>query len=222
MTLGRRQEIGLDGCISRSWQTFLEAVLDAAYERLSRIERNQRGDTLASFQEGSGSPDKYRKYYDGENQVFKSETGELTLMSDAGILQINAPKVQGVVGFIKDREFDFPLFTAKVSNTHASVLVISRDNKPLAESKHFYLAVVGPSKMTGQQFNHSRTALKKLGSLPVLQQVINGTVEFKNRTKKSKMQVLPLAPNGSAGKPMALKKSKNGLVLDLGKGRTFV
>lgn len=76
--------------------------------------------------------------------------------------------------------------------------------------------------MTGQQFNHSRTALKKLGSLPVLQQVINGTVVFKNRTKKSKMQVLPLAPNGGAGKPIALKKSDDGLVFDLGKGRTFV
>ncbi len=173
-------------------------------------------------QDAQGSPDDFRKYYDEKNCVFRSETGELIYNGEKGVLEIRAPRVQGVVGFIKGQEFDFPLFSTKVGNTHAAVLAVSRDNKPLTESKHFYLAVVGPSKMTGQQFNHSRTALKRLGSLPVLQQVINGTVVFKNRTKKSKMQVLPLAPDGSAGKPMALAESEDELVLDLGKGRTFV
>lgn len=172
--------------------------------------------------QGSGSLTAYRKYYDEENQIFRSETGELILDSKSGVLQMNALKVQGALGFIKEKQLDFPLFSVSIKNTHASVIAVSADGKPLTESKHYYLVVAGPSKMTGQQFKPSRAALKTLGGMPVLQQVIEGSLVFKNRTGASKLKVVPLMPNGSAGAPMALTASDKGMELDLGKGRSYV
>lgn len=171
---------------------------------------------------GVSNPENYKKYFDEKKQIIKSETGELILNADEGVMEINAPKVQGVVGFIKNKKYDFPLFEIMVQNTHATVMAVSKDDKPLTESKHFYLVAVASSKMTGQEFKPSRTALKTLGSLPVLQQVVNGSVVFKNRKKRNKIKVIPLSPTGKAGKALSMKKIENGMAIDLSKEKTFV
>lgn len=174
------------------------------------------GDTAA------GDIAAFQKYYDKENEIFKSETGQLLFDGKQGILQINAPKVQGTVGFIGGKTFEFPLFQLAVKNSHAAIFAVSRDNKPLVKSKRFYLIASGPSKMTEQKFNVSRTALRELGRLPVLLQVINGTIVFKNSAAKSKMKIIPLTPAGQSGEPVPYTDSEKGAVFDLAKGRTLV
>ncbi|MBX9850738.1 MAG: glycoside hydrolase family 5 protein, partial [Cytophagaceae bacterium] len=166
--------------------------------------------------EKADDPSKYANFYSAENKIIKSETGELMLDSKEGVMQINTAKVQGAMGNLKDKTIELPFLKIKVNNSWASVIVVSKDGKPLAESKNYYLIVVGPTKMTNQKYNDSRLGLVDIGELPVLAQVVNGDVTF---TKDiSKAQIIPLYVDGTKGK--ALKSA--GQTFNLTSGRTFV
>jgi hypothetical protein len=178
--------------------------------------------TAKSFSgKSSGNIEEFRKYFDEKNNIIRSETGELTIDGNTGILQINSPRVQGVTGFIGDRKFDFPSFACSLSNTHASIYLVSADGKELGKSKRMFLVTTGPVKMSSQKYNSSRTALIDEGKLPALAQVLKGNITFKNKTA-SGFKVVPLSLSGSKGTAMELFNSGAGKVMDLSKGRTLV
>jgi hypothetical protein len=82
--------------------------------------------------------------------------------------------------------------------------------------------VAGPVKMTDQKYNVSRSALENPGKLPVLAQVIKGTISFANASQV-KASVIPLAVSGAKGKPIELTKDNSGkFVFTTDVGRTLV
>ncbi|HEX2955516.1 MAG TPA: carbohydrate binding domain-containing protein [Chitinispirillaceae bacterium] len=170
----------------------------------------------------AGKPEQYKKYVDEANGIMKSETGELTLDSKKGIQTINTSQVQGVSGFIGNEQISLPAFSCKVSNTSASVYAVAKSKEPLEKSSSFYLVVAGPVKMTDQKYNPSRSALEEPGKMPVLAQVIKGTISFANASLP-KATVTPLAVSGIKGTPIALKKDSSGkFVFNTDVGRTLV
>ncbi len=169
--------------------------------------------------EKGGVVGKYKRFFDRYNSIVRSETGELTLDGNVGVLEINSDKVQGVCGFIGGRKYSLPKLDVDVKNSHSSVIAVSKDGKPLFESKEYYLVVTGPTKLSNQRMNRSRTVLKKLGDLPLLAQVINGTVTLKST---SKIVVTPLNPDGSDMDKMSVTNNGNAYSIDLSKGRSFV
>ncbi len=162
---------------------------------------------VKSFEKGKTEiPKKLAKRYDKKAGVVKSETGEISYNTKKGTLSLNAPRVQGAFGFIGSKKFDFPAFSFEVQNTHAAILAVSATTKPLVKSKRIYIAVVGPSKMTSQQYNPSRTSLLNPGTLPVLAQVIEGTVKVKG--KPSKVSIYPKQADGQRGRAVKAKGEK--------------
>jgi hypothetical protein len=162
---------------------------------------------------------KYASYYDAKENTVRSETGELICNSKKGYLEIKAPRVQGIIGALNTKEFELPVMKIKVSNSWASVIAVSKDGKPLVDSKDFYLVVTGPTKMTDQVYNDPRSALKSSGHLPLLAQVIKGEILLKN---KGKLQIIPLNISGLKGKALPLSAKEGGWSFDLASGRTFV
>jgi hypothetical protein len=170
----------------------------------------------------SGKPEQYKKYFDEASGIMKSETGELTLDSKKGIQTINTPLVQGVSGFIGNEQITLPAFSCKVSNTSASVYAVAKSKEPLEKSSSFYLVVAGPVKMTDQKYNASRSALEGPGKLPVLAQVIKGTISFAN-SLQTNATITPLAVSGVKGKPIELTKDSSGkFVFTTETGRSLV
>ncbi|MFP4015300.1 MAG: hypothetical protein ACLFVQ_14530 [Chitinispirillaceae bacterium] len=164
----------------------------------------------------------YEKYFDRDSGVIKSETGELLYNTKTGYFRIDAPRVQGAAGFVGGRALDFPLFSFKLDNTHASLFAVSRDGKDLVGSKHFYLVVIPPAKMKGQVYDGARNLLKDPGSDEVLVQVVNGSLSFKKLPGK-KVEVFPLSLDGTRGKQLKIKKAKGTAgEIDLSKGRALV
>jgi len=166
----------------------------------------------------------YDKYYDRANGVITSETGELAINEKLGYMRIDAPRVQGVSGFVGGRgdKYDFAAFRCELSNKHASVFAVSADGANLVSSKHFYIVAVGPAKMSGQRYNATRGKLENAGDGDVLTQVLNGKITFK-KAGGNKLQVFPLDVDGARGKAMEVKAVKGALgELDLSKGRTLV
>jgi hypothetical protein len=176
-----------------------------------------------NFDGGSrGDVEHYARYYDRSTGVIRSETGELSIDGNVGYMTVDAPRVQGMSGFIGGKSFDFPAFSAQVSNRHASIFAVSADGADLTSSKRFYLIATGPAKMQGQVYDPARNLLENAGEGDVLVQVINGRITFK-RAGGRRIQVFPLDPEGRRGRAMKLRRTKGTLgTLELDRGRTLV
>lgn len=90
-------------------------------------------------------------YIDGERNTVRSTTGEVQLDYGRGVCTVDAPKAQGVSGFLKDAGGVFEMGTVKVEsgNAYASVSVVAMDDRPLAESGRILVQVGTVSRLTG-------------------------------------------------------------------------
>ncbi|MBN1601840.1 MAG: hypothetical protein JW915_09535 [Chitinispirillaceae bacterium] len=196
-----------------NYSDFLEKYSYLPY--VTRVQKTFSG-------KASGKPEQYKKYYDEKNAIMTSETGELMLDAKKGILKINTQRVQGASGFIANEKITLPAFSCNLANSNASVYAVAKSSETLAKSPSFFLVVAGPVKMSGQRYNASRSALEDPGKLPVLAQVIKGTISFTNKSYP-KATVTPLSVSGSKGKPISLKKDSSGnFVFNPEDGRTLV
>jgi hypothetical protein len=99
---------------------------------------------------------------DRKNQTVRSVTGELMLDYGKGISVLNAPKAQGVTGFLKAAGGKFSTRNLQItsSNEYASLLVVSLDKLPLNASKRVLVQVGTTMRPTGWQ---EKPATRKIG-----------------------------------------------------------
>jgi len=223
----------LRGDVKTAPNAVVEGVLEERYGDLPNysdtLENNYHLPFITrvakSFDRGSSANvGHYAKHYDRANGVITSETGELAINEKLGYMRIDAPRVQGVSGFVGGRgdKYDFAAFRCELSNKHAAIFAVSADGANLTSSKRFYIVAVGPAKMSGQRYNATRGKLENAGEGEVLTQVLEGKITFK-KVGGNKLQVFPLDVDGARGKATELKAVKGALgELDLSKGRTMV
>lgn len=92
-------------------------------------------------------------YVDMQAQTIKSETGEIRLNYGKGICVVNAPKAQGVTGFLSKADGPIRLsdVTINSGNPYATVLVVSMDGRSLKLSKKILVQVGTASRPMGWQ-----------------------------------------------------------------------
>ena len=85
-----------------------------------------------------------------DKRLIRSATGELTLDYGRGLCLLNAPKAQGVTGFLKKtKTFTLDDVTIRSGNDYATVLVVSMDGKPLKTSGMILVQVGTTERPTG-------------------------------------------------------------------------
>jgi hypothetical protein len=89
-------------------------------------------------------------YIDRAAKRVRSVTGELMLDYGTGLCTVNAPKAQGVTGFLKKAGGTFALadVTIRSENDYATVTVVPLDDKPIAASERL-LVQVGTTERLG-------------------------------------------------------------------------
>lgn len=103
---------------------------------------------------GSKKPSKiskYSKYLNGKQGTIQSNTEELIWNYSKGICTMNAPKAQGVTGFLKKAGGEFKLNDVSIQsdNEYAAISVVSMDGKPLKESAKILIQVGTTARLTG-------------------------------------------------------------------------
>jgi len=90
-------------------------------------------------------------YIDRKRKLVKSITGQIALDYGTGLCTIDAPKAQGVTGFLKKAGGKFKLtdVTIESSNDYATVLVVPLDDKPIASSRRLLVQVGTTQRLTG-------------------------------------------------------------------------
>ncbi|HEY0009091.1 MAG TPA: hypothetical protein VGB55_10245, partial [Tepidisphaeraceae bacterium] len=91
------------------------------------------------------------KYIDRDTSIIRAVTGELSLDFRQGVCTMNAPKAQGVSGFLAKAGGNFKLqdVTIESDNEYASVVVVPLDDQPLSTSGKVLIQIGTTARPTG-------------------------------------------------------------------------
>ena len=95
-------------------------------------------------------------YIDAQKETVRSETGEIRLNYGTGLCVVNAPKAQGVTGFLsKAGPVTLGDIAIKSGNPYATIAVVSMDDLPLRRSHQVLVQVGTAARPTGWQVQAS-------------------------------------------------------------------
>lgn len=92
------------------------------------------------------------RYIDRRKNVVTSITGEHRFDHGSGLVEIDAPKAQGVVGFINQKEqHKLKDITIRSDNDYGAIMVVAMDDKPISQSSKVLIQVSTTARPTGWQ-----------------------------------------------------------------------
>src|SRR5665213_867311 len=180
---------------------------------VAKVEKRFTGDKEESLPDLSG----IEKRYSETDKEMDSSTGEETFYYGQGMLKIDSPCAQGLVGNIGNGE---TLGTTGIwiemakRNPWAAVFAVSLDQKPLDKSAKIIFIADARAENSGQTYNSTRTALKNPGQPPILMQGVKGVVSIVINPAM-KYEVVPLDESGREGKPLSTSMEHGGLKFDI-------
>ena len=130
-----------------------------------------------------------------------SDTHQLvwyTSPGKTGIVTIDTPRTQGLVGFVKANGKSVSHLSAQVDNRFCTIVLSSLDDKPVAESARLLLVAAGRVENTGQRWNTAGTDLTAWGVAPTLIDQVKGTITLDHLDNAKAVLLQPL---DGAGQP---------------------
>lgn len=149
-----------------------------------------------------------------------SDTGQLawyTSPHHGGLVTIDAPRTQGLVGFVRANSKAVSHLKADVTNKFCTLWLTSMDGKPISQSSRMMLVAAGAVENSGERWNTADTALTRWGGPPTLINQVTGTLTL---LQLGDARTVLLQPMNGAGQPdgsaIPAKKVAGGWVLTLG------
>ncbi len=149
-----------------------------------------------------------------------SDTGQITWSGAAakqGLVQINAPRWQALVGYVKARGASTDNLALRPENEFCAVTLSAMDLQPIAQASHLLLTLGSRVANSGQQWNEKRTSLEKWGQSPPVIDPVRGSVLLRNL--KNAQAVRAQALDGARqplGQAVDCRQTSDGWELRLG------
>lgn len=156
----------------------------------------------------------------GLHDPYKSDTGQLiwyTNSPEQGLVTIDSPRSQGLVGFVRANGKSVSNLSADVSNRFCTVLISSLDTKPIAQAKRMLLVTGSRVGNLGMTWSADGTRPANWGGTPTVIEPVTGTVTLRNLSHAKK--VLASALDGSGrriGDPIVAQKNGAGWDIPVG------
>jgi len=133
-----------------------------------------------------------------------SDTHELawyTSTQRTGLVTIDSPRTQALVGFVKAEGKEVGNLAANVDNTFCTILLSSMDMQPIRFSSKLLLVAGGPVQNTGQHWNSAGTDLTSWGESPTTVNQVEGTITLRKLVGARSVKVQAI---DGAGQPLGL------------------
>jgi hypothetical protein len=151
---------------------------------------------------------------------YKSDTGQLVWLTDSnqtGLVTIDSPRSQGLVGFVKANNRQVSNLSADVKNDFCAIIVNSLESKPIASAGKLLLTACVRVENTGMQWDTRRTRVTEQGQSPTLIEPVTGTVTLRNLKRATKVSVTALDGSGRPiGDPIVARKTRAGWEIPVG------
>ena len=130
-----------------------------------------------------------------EKGIYETSTGEVALDKNRKIMRVSTKRFEGV-SFVTPEPFALPSLTVTNVTVPSSIALMSRTEKPLAETDRMLLAISTDAVNSDSVYNTNRTIVINNGKLPVLMQT--GLFEFEIACKDpERFEVWALGLDGS-------------------------
>jgi hypothetical protein len=154
------------------------------------------------------------------NGPFRSDTGQLvwyTNTTDKGLVTIDSPSSQGLVGFVKANGQAVTHLAADVSNNFCAILLCSLESKPIATAGRMLLVTGSRVGNAGMTWNAAGSQPAFWGGTPTTIEPVTGTITVRNLTGAKKLTAIALDGSGHAtGEPIIAKKTDAGWEIAVG------
>jgi hypothetical protein len=151
---------------------------------------------------------------------YKSDTGQLVWYTDTnqtGLVTIDSPRSQGLVGFVKANQQRVSNLAADVKNDFCVIVVNSLETKPISNARRLLLTACTRVENTGMQWDARRAHVMNQGQSPTLIEPVTGTITLRNLDSAKQVSAKALDGSGhSIGAPIVAKKTDAGWELAVG------
>ena len=161
------------------------------------------------------------KYWDPKTLTARSITNELTWNGSDGVVTINTPRTQAVIGFLSKGHA--PMRDVKVSSPtdFGALWVTAMDGmRPVNSARRILVTAVGPARNTGMEYEIVEGArrptarIKNAGGPPIQLQAVLGDVEIKTSQAKA-LKAWALNVVGKRIAEVPLKKEAGKVILTM-------
>jgi len=151
-----------------------------------------------------------------------SQTGELKWYhgNDKGLVTIESDRAEGLVGFVKTNKKSLKHLDVDISNTFCSIMLISMDEKNIAESGQLLLASTATSGLSGMTYNEARTELRNRGQKPSVIEPVTGKITIRDLIGVKSAEIISIDGNGMIMETKKVKNKSGDLQLNIGKDIT--
>ena len=176
----------------------------------SRI-KSLDGDPTAAVSEDVSSP-------------LKSDTGQLawyTSPADSpnqtGLVTIDSPRSQGLIGFVKANDKSVTNLAADVKNDFCAIVVNSLEDRPIASCGKMLLTACVRVENTDMAWDATRTHTSRQGHSPSLIEPVTGQIILRSLDSATAVSATPLDGSGKALRdPVEAAKTMRGWEIPVG------
>ncbi len=152
---------------------------------------------------------------------YKSDTGQLTWYTNPvgqGLVTIDSPRSQALVGFVKANRKSASNLSVDVSNTFCAIILCSLDAKPISQAARMLLVTGSRVENQGMTWNAERSLPANWGGTPTMIEPVTGTVTLRDLANAGKVSARALDGSGHPlGDPIIAKRSDAGWEIAIGR-----
>jgi hypothetical protein len=149
-----------------------------------------------------------------------SDTKELAWYHPAdeeGLVIVDAPRSEALVGFVKEQGKATAHFAAQVQNRFCTLVLSSMDEQPITRSAKLLLVAGGTVQNAGQTWNSAGTDVTAWGGSPTLIDTVKGVVTLRGLEGAKAMMLQPMDGAGQpVGEALSAVKRGNDWTVTLG------
>lgn len=149
---------------------------------------------------------------DSNKRVYESVTGELRWDLGQGLLTVNTPHTQGLVGFAQGKPVALGDVTLETSNDFAVVMVSALDNQPVGKAKRLLVSTSARAQWSGMEFDEQQGTVTKSGHPPFLMEPVAGTVRIRH---EAPLTIYRLSSSGKRLGEVTAQKTCEGTAFEM-------
>ncbi len=150
---------------------------------------------------------------DATQQAYASVTGELRWDLKQGLLTVDTPGTQAVVGFTQHQPVALSDVIINVENDFGVIAISALDGKSIKDARRLLVSTSARAQWSDMEFDEQRGVITKSGRPPFLMEPLTGEVTLKlNRPLK----VYRLSSSGERLGTIPIQKTPEGAAFEMG------
>jgi hypothetical protein len=151
------------------------------------------------------------------DQKFSTIIGAGKTAATDGMVTVDTPKTQALIGFLSAQNRAVTHLKAEVKNRFATLVLTSLDGKPIAQAGRLLFNAGARVTNTGLEWNAARTAVTKWGGPPTLIEPVAGKVVVRKLEGVKALRVTPLDGSGRRmNRTLPARRTADGFEFTLG------